>query len=162
MTERKRCPICNLQLVPYVGPKEAAVLLVGSYPGDQEIIRGEPFVGETGDVLREELARVGIQLAGCRRGNLWQHTPNDKENDLEYHLKMTLHEMQNHPYILVMGAQAVHNIAHLGVDVVQGLEITHPMVNGRIICSPNPAQLFHGSTGEFRLALQRLKEMISS
>lgn len=43
------------------GPKKARVMVVGEAPGRMEDESGRPFVGDSGKVLREELARVGIK-----------------------------------------------------------------------------------------------------
>lgn len=43
------------------GPKKARVMVVGEAPGRMEDENGRPFVGDSGKVLREELARVGIK-----------------------------------------------------------------------------------------------------
>jgi uracil-DNA glycosylase family 4 len=42
------------------GPKKARVMVVGEAPGASEDKEGRPFVGASGKVLREELARVGV------------------------------------------------------------------------------------------------------
>lgn len=42
------------------GPKRARVMVVGEAPGRHEDKDGRPFVGESGQILRAELARVGI------------------------------------------------------------------------------------------------------
>lgn len=43
------------------GPKKAKVMIVGEAPGRVEDDRGRPFQGDSGQVLREELMRVGIK-----------------------------------------------------------------------------------------------------
>src|SRR5690349_15329687 len=42
------------------GRAEARIVLVGEQPGDQEDLKGAPFVGPAGDVLDRALAEVGI------------------------------------------------------------------------------------------------------
>jgi uracil-DNA glycosylase len=42
------------------GPADARVVLVGEQPGDQEDLKGAPFVGPAGEVLDRALAEVGI------------------------------------------------------------------------------------------------------
>src|SRR6201999_4314363 len=54
------CRRCNLwqratQAVPGEGPRDARVMLVGEQPGDDEDVRGRPFVGPAGRVLDEAL-----------------------------------------------------------------------------------------------------------
>jgi DNA polymerase len=59
------CQGCELyrhatQMVFGRGPADARIVLVGEQPGDQEDLRGAPFVGPAGEVLDRALAEVGI------------------------------------------------------------------------------------------------------
>ncbi len=59
------CTACELaqnctQKVPGVGSREAGLLIVGEGPGHDEDIRGEPFVGRSGQLLDRMLAAIGI------------------------------------------------------------------------------------------------------
>src|SRR5207253_7361137 len=60
-----RCTGCELyrratQTVFGRGPADARVVLVGEQPGDQEDLKGAPFVGPAGEVLDRALAEVGL------------------------------------------------------------------------------------------------------
>jgi DNA polymerase len=60
-----RCTGCDLsrhasQTVFGRGPADARVVLVGEQPGDQEDLKGAPFVGPAGEVLDRALAEVGL------------------------------------------------------------------------------------------------------
>jgi uracil-DNA glycosylase len=66
-----RCRDCPLfedatQTVFGAGPKTARVMLVGEQPGDQEDLRGEPFVGPAGTLLNRALDAAGVD-----RGRLY-------------------------------------------------------------------------------------------
>ncbi len=59
------CTACELHkernsTVFGVGAEQADWLLVGEAPGAEEDARGEPFVGETGDLLDNMLAAIGL------------------------------------------------------------------------------------------------------
>src|SRR5579871_2179934 len=59
------CRRCDLwreatQGVPGEGPNQAALMLVGEQPGDQEDLAGKPFVGPAGRVLDAGLKRAGV------------------------------------------------------------------------------------------------------
>src|SRR5256885_5861817 len=61
----KQCRGCDLykhatQAVFSRGPQSARVALVGEVPGDQEDLRGTPFVGPAGEVLDRALAEVKL------------------------------------------------------------------------------------------------------
>lgn len=61
----KRCTGCELyryatQMVFGRGPVDARVVLVGEQPGDQEDLKGAPFVGPAGEVLDRALGEAGL------------------------------------------------------------------------------------------------------
>lgn len=57
-----KCPIGDLEnhAVMGEGPRDAALMIVGEQPGDQEDLSGRPFVGPAGQVLDAHLDRAGI------------------------------------------------------------------------------------------------------
>ena len=60
-----RCTGCELyrqatQTVFGRGPADARIVLVGEQPGDQEDLKGAPFVGPAGEVLDRALAEAGL------------------------------------------------------------------------------------------------------
>lgn len=57
----RACPIGALatQSVPGMGPSNARLMLVGEQPGDQEDLRGAPFVGPAGQLLDRGLRQLG-------------------------------------------------------------------------------------------------------
>jgi DNA polymerase len=56
------CPLCEArrQTVFGVGSEQAHWLVVGEAPGEQEDIRGEPFVGKSGQLLDNMLGAIGL------------------------------------------------------------------------------------------------------
>jgi DNA polymerase len=64
--EMKGCNACKMragctQVVPGAGQVESPILLVvGEAPGGDEDLRGEPFVGQAGQVLRQVLRQTGV------------------------------------------------------------------------------------------------------
>lgn len=72
------CRRCELweqatQGVPGEGRADAAILLVGEQPGDEEDLTGRPFVGPAGRLLRELLREAGIDPAGVFITNAVKH-----------------------------------------------------------------------------------------
>lgn len=57
----RACGLCNgrRQAVPGIGHPGARWMVVGEGPGEQEDLRGEPFVGPSGQLLDAMLAAVG-------------------------------------------------------------------------------------------------------
>jgi len=63
-TDRCReCPIGEFatQSVPGVGPLHAGLMVIGEQPGDQEDLRGQPFVGPAGKLFDRAVAELGWQ-----------------------------------------------------------------------------------------------------
>ena len=60
--ECKKCPLHETRrnVVFGVGDREAEVLLIGEAPGENEDLKGEPFVGRAGLLLDDMLAVIGL------------------------------------------------------------------------------------------------------
>ena len=73
----KRCPLCETrtQVVFGVGPEQASVMFIGEGPGQQEDLRGEPFVGPAGQFLDEMLSIIGLSRRNCYIGNIVKCRP---------------------------------------------------------------------------------------
>lgn len=74
----KNCRGCELykhatQAVFSRGPQSAQIALVGEVPGDQEDLRGAPFVGPAGEVLDRALGEVHLQRADLYVTNAVKH-----------------------------------------------------------------------------------------
>ena len=64
-----------MRIVPYIGPTDAKIYLVGEAPGVEEETRGEPFVGGSGRILDKMLMDVGISRGECRIANVMRVRP---------------------------------------------------------------------------------------
>ena len=76
--EASACQRCDLwrpatQTVFGEGPADAALMLVGEQPGDQEDIAGHPFVGPAGQMLDKALAEAGIDRRRAYVSNAVKH-----------------------------------------------------------------------------------------
>jgi len=72
------CRACDLwaratQTVFGRGPVPARLMLVGEQPGDQEDVRGEPFVGPAGGILDQALEEAGIDRETAFVTNVVKH-----------------------------------------------------------------------------------------
>jgi DNA polymerase len=77
-SEAAGCRACPLwepatQTVFGEGPVDAAIMLVGEQPGDQEDLAGRPFVGPAGEVLNSALAEAGLERAALYVTNAVKH-----------------------------------------------------------------------------------------
>ena len=170
---RENCPICDRQMVATSGPP-SEILLVGEFPGPEEVIKGVPFVGKAGDVLKDELTKAGISYRTCRVTNLWSHNkPSEKKEyyaeDFDFHFKRLMEEISKAKYVLLMGSELApiftgHNVSDVaGLNLIGEVESKIPLPKSLKVCvfAHNPAFVFHGPVGEFRQAIQRFKELIS-
>ena len=76
--EAASCRACPLwepatQTVFGEGPTDAAIMLVGEQPGDQEDLAGRPFVGPAGQVLDTALAQAGLDRSRLYVTNAVKH-----------------------------------------------------------------------------------------
>ena len=71
------CPLgaTRKNLVFGVGSQEAEVLFVGEGPGEQEDLKGEPFVGPAGQLLDDMLAMVGLDRSRVYIANVVKCRP---------------------------------------------------------------------------------------
>ena len=72
------CEACDLykdttQTVFGIGPADAKIVILGEQPGDQEDLRGQPFVGPAGQVLNEALAGALIDRESVYLTNIVKH-----------------------------------------------------------------------------------------
>lgn len=65
----------NNKYVPDEGPENARILFVGEAPGEQEYEQGRPFIGMSGDILMNVLARNGVSRDEVRLANLCHYRP---------------------------------------------------------------------------------------
>lgn len=157
----KFCPQCNSVLVSPAGPLGAEILLVGEFPGWEEKQKGLPFVGHSGEVLKAELGRVGIQYNNCRMTNLWLHETS-KECDVNYHIMNLMEEMKGRKYILLMGSETTKTLLGKGVMELSGLKVIGKYLpdDAKVMVAPNPASVFHARVGEFRMAVEKFSKMV--
>ena len=78
--ECEGCRECGLgesrtKLVFGVGSETAEVLFVGEGPGEQEDLRGEPFVGPAGQLLDDMLAMIGLDRSRVYIANIVKCRP---------------------------------------------------------------------------------------
>lgn len=71
----RKCPIGGLDnnAVMGEGPQDAALMIVGEQPGDQEDQQGRPFVGPAGQLLEVHLEKAGIDRRAAYVTNTVKH-----------------------------------------------------------------------------------------
>lgn len=97
-TAAQGCQGCELyvtatQTVFGVGPINAAIVLVGEQPGDEEDRVGEPFIGPAGEVLNRALAEAGLDRKTLYLTNAVKHFKHSLADGRRLHRTPTLHEI---------------------------------------------------------------------
>ena len=71
----RRCALCEgaTQTVWGAGDPQAALMILGEAPGDQEDLAGQPFVGPAGQVLQAAMAQAGLNPAQVWLTNAVKH-----------------------------------------------------------------------------------------
>ena len=78
-----RCDLCPLAghsgggPILGAGPEHARLVILGEAPGHREVKEGRPFVGRSGRLLAETLARLGVKPSDARRTNVLLCQPPD-------------------------------------------------------------------------------------
>jgi len=156
------CPHCGATLLHPSGSAKAEILIIGEFPGKDEIDVGKPFVGATGRVLRTEMAIAGIDMIMCRVTNLWLHERNKNEDCYYFGFTNALEEAKGRRAILLVGSDAVKAFCDLPVSSVCGLEVESPLLSAELIMAVlNPAVVFHLGIGEIRLALKKFNDALT-
>jgi DNA polymerase len=139
----RRCPLHAraTQAVCGYGPAGAAVMLVGEQPGDEEDLKGRPFVGPAGKVLDRalaaaELPRAEVYLTNAVKHFKWEprgkrrlhRTPAQREVDacaewLEEELSRVAPRV-----IVALGATAAYALTgrKQKISALRGDPYTHP------------------------------------
>ena len=168
--QRQRCPRCGKLLINPMGNPGSPYLLVGEYPGYHENIAGLPFAfrrkpteTRSGDILKDELTRVGIMLHTVLVTNLWQHPMDVKECDPALHLDQLVNLFQDRTHVLLMGSAVTEALLGVKFNQVSGLRVKVPHFSKiHFWASPTPALAFKQPIGELRLAFERFSGDINS
>lgn len=80
-----RCGLCQTRhnVVFGVGPENADVMFVGEGPGEQEDLKGEPFVGAAGKLLDDMLSIIDLSRENCYIANIVKCRPPRNRDPLE-------------------------------------------------------------------------------
>jgi DNA polymerase len=95
----QKCRACDLwrhatQAVEGEGPNSAKIMLVGEQPGDEEDLRGAPFVGPAGKVLDDALLQADVKRADVYVTNAVKHFKWEPRGKRRLHKKPNLSEIR--------------------------------------------------------------------
>ena len=171
------CTACPLyaratQTVFGEGPARAPLMLVGEMPGDQEDLKGRPFVGPAGQLLDQCLADAGIARDKAYVTNVVKHfkwTPRGKRR---IHAKPNAIEIRActpwldaeialvKPKILVcLGATAAHALLGPGFRVTRDRGRLQPSARAPyVLATVHPSSLLRGPPEERDDAIARFTD----
>ena len=132
------CSACELsqnctRKVPGVGNRDADLLIVGEGPGHDEDLRGEPFVGRSGQLLDRMLASIGLtreqvyitNIVKCRPPN--NRDPRSEEAEqCRVFLDAQIKQLQPR-VILSVGRVSAHNLLGSNLPVGKLIRQVHEL-----------------------------------
>lgn len=93
--ECRACPIGAraTQAVFGEGPHDARLVVVGEQPGDEEDVKGRPFVGPAGRLLDEMMGRAKLDRSQLYMTNAVKHFKWEPRGKRRIHSRPTVHEV---------------------------------------------------------------------
>ena len=168
-----RCRGCSIgehatQSVFGEGPIRAALMVVGEQPGDQEDLRGRPFVGPTGKLFDQAIIELGwprdrlyvtnavkhfkFELRGKRRIHI---TPTQREAAACLHwLEREIQQVQPQA-LIALGATAARALLGRPVAVMSERGRWYEDAQGRkVLVTLHPSALLRGDPAEYGRAYE--------
>ena len=83
--ECTKCDLCRTRhnVVFGVGPRDAKVMFIGEGPGEQEDLKGEPFVGAAGKLLDDMLSIIDLSRENSYIANIVKCRPPGNRDPLD-------------------------------------------------------------------------------
>ncbi len=171
------CRLCDLwrhatQPVSGEGPADASLMLVGEQPGDEEDLRGRPFVGPAGRLLDEILGRSGLDRARLFVTNSVKHFKWEPRGKRRLHKRPDQQEVracsvwldreiaQVAPAVIVaLGSTAIRALTGTALGVEEARRTIQAHASGaKIVCTYHPSAILR-SEGERK---EQLMEALTS
>ncbi len=154
------CRRCDLwrhatQAVEGEGSRSARIMLVGEQPGDEEDLRGHPFVGPAGRVLDQAIAAAGLQRKDVFVTNAVKHFKWEPRGKRRLHKKPGIGEINachvwleqeiaavKPAVIVALGATALRALTGTArsIDRARRQELRHPS-GSRILATYHPSAI---------------------
>lgn len=151
------CPFSK-QKVGSRGPIDSPFVIVGESPGPDELAKGYPFVGPSGELLEDALKDAGLLDSGIEPyiTNALQCLPRDKTQPVmgpavSCCQNRLYEELSAHPrkVILALGAAASWSLTNnFGMKITQdrGRLYKHPLAEIGVVTAVHPAFLFRNGS----------------
>lgn len=98
----RKCSLCETRnhVVIGGGRRDAEILFIGEGPGEQEDLRGEPFVGRSGQLLDKMLLAIGLDRSKIYIGNIVKCRPPKNRDPLHEEQEECIGWLRNQVYIM--------------------------------------------------------------
>jgi len=110
---------CETPIMNGEGSDDPIWSFIGEAPGGEEDDEGYPFIGESGQLLREMIEAIGIDLQKCRFSNVVRCRPADNDltkfpNAIDHCRPHILREIRatNPKVVVLLGNSAIESILH--------------------------------------------------
>jgi uracil-DNA glycosylase family protein len=168
VAEARHCKRCGLyknatQTVFGEGPADAALMLVGEQPGDQEDLTGRPFVGPAGKVLDHALEAADVDRADVYITNAVKHFKNEPRGKRRLHKKPDTSEIEACRFWLdsefdVLQPRVVVALGATAARAVMGKAMTINANRGRLLPLSGTAQALITVHPSYLLRLQEERD----
>lgn len=163
------CPACSEIVVSGMGVS-SKLLVVLEKPSERDEEMGLPFSVDkhyitSGEVMRSEFTRVGLNLSEFRCVCYMLHTTGVTADCLDAGFKNVLEEAKDKKAILLVGQEAVQAFMGKEYDAkdVNGLQVESPFLSAPIIYAlVNPSSALNGGVGELRFGVQEFAKHIKA
>jgi len=175
--ECTRCPLYKFatQVVPGEGPTDAAMMLVGEQPGNDEDLAGRPLVGPAGRVLDHALADAGIDRKQTFVTNAVKHLKFEQRGKRRLHKRPNAYEIERcrrwyeielrlvRPKLgVALGATAVRSVFGRPLTITAMRGKIHRLAETSALATIHPSWLLriddeHDKAAEYRRFVADLK-----
>ena len=142
-----RCPLYKnaTQTVFGEGAADAALMLIGEQPGDQEDLQGRPFVGPAGKVLDRALVAAALDRGEIYITNAVKHFKNEPRGKRRLHTKPDTGEIDACRWWLGNELEIVQPAVAVALGATAARGLFHKTVGinanrGRLIALPGGGQ----------------------
>jgi len=152
-----RCPLYRhaTQAVPGEGPAPARLMMVGEQPGNDEDLKGHPFVGPAGRMLDRAIADAGLDRKTIFVTNAVKHFKFEPRGKRRLHKRPNAYEIERcrwwnelerklvRPELIVaLGATAARSLTGRTVTIAQVRGEVRDLEDGnRVVITVHPSSL---------------------
>ncbi len=157
-----RCPLYQhaTQVVPGEGPVDARVLFVGEQPGNDEDLRGRPFVGPAGRILHRAIADAGLDRVSIFVTNAVKHFKFEQRGKRRLHKRPDAYEIERCRWWLDQERSLISPdlVVALGVTAARGVlgkTVTIAKVRGEILVQADGSNVLVTIHPSYLLRIER-------